>query len=93
MAVPKKKRSRQMVSIRRSNSLLKLLNKYSIVRKNSGLAHIWNLNNPARKIAIEGCDFYDINCAYYRGSKSKKVCLACYSVHFRSSFSKYIHKK
>lgn len=91
MAVPKKKRSRQMVSIRRSNSLSKLLNKYSIVKKNSRLAYIWNLNSSPRKFL--GCDFSDINCAYYKGSKSKKVCLDCYSVHFRSSFSPYINKK
>lgn len=94
MAVPKKKRSRQMVAIRRSNSLIKLFNKYNILKKNSASAFISSLTNKENKYnSIAGCDFNNPHCGYYSGSKTKKVCLDCYSSHFSSSFSKYIHKK
>jgi len=88
MAVPKKKRSRQMVAIRRTNSIFTLLKKYSILKKNSRSF----LNDKSNFYDRIACDFYDKSCAYYRGSKSKKVCFDCYSIHFRRGFIQCIKK-
>lgn len=91
MAVPKKKRSAQIVASRRSNSISKLLQKYYIIRKTSSQAII-GPKNYKDLFNSNYCNFYVNNCGYNRNSTTNNVCSACYSVHFRKGYKEFIHK-
>lgn len=92
MAVPKKKRSREVIRVRRSNSRVKLLNKYNISIKNySNFVSINLLNKSNEKV----CSFNVKSCAYNfsvnsNNNISNKVCLGCYVTHFVPAYIKYI---
>lgn len=87
MAVPKKKRSRPLVRSRRSNNLIKLLNKHNISIQNySNFIDIKDTSNVLKNT----CAYHVQACAYYEGSTSKHVCLDCYLTDFIYAYRKNI---
>jgi hypothetical protein len=88
MAVPKKKRSRQLVRSRRTISVNKLLNKYNILIKN--YSNFIN-NNSFSIVSKNVCTANSKSCAYYTGSTSNNVCLDCYTTDFVYAYIKNIY--
>jgi hypothetical protein len=88
MAVPKKKRSRQIVRSRRSASANKLLNKHNILIKNySNFISINSIDNSLKNT----CTSNKKSCAYFNGSTSNNVCLDCYVTDFAYAYIKNIY--
>lgn len=88
MAVPKKKRSRQIVRTRRSNDINKLLTKNNIIIK---VYSNFSIIKPINEKNSDVCAFNVKTCALYHGSAAKTLCNGCYASDFVHGFVKNIH--
>ncbi len=76
MAVPKKKRYKQIIRMRRSLNNLNLLKKNKIaITLYSGFIDIKTTLKPLLENKTKNC----VNCLQ---NKSNKLCLNCYTTHF-----------
>lgn len=85
MAVPKKKRYKQIVRSRRSLEKLNLLRKQKV---NSTF-----YSNFIYKFQTDIANYGNNTCAYCDKSTSKRICLNCYTTHFLGAYVKYIGKR
>lgn len=86
MAVPKKKRYKQIINSRRSLQRIELLKKHNInINRYSNFTKVL----PESEINY---DLIDKNCGFCSNGNSKKVCLNCYTSHFIGAYVKYIKK-
>lgn len=86
MAVPKKKRYKQIVRTRRSLNKTTLLKKQNINKSHYSSFSFLNSKEEMKYI------FSDNTCAYCSNNTSKKVCLNCYTTHFIGAYVKHIKK-
>ena len=87
MAVPKKKRYKQIVSSRRSLQRIELLKKHNVK-----LHRYSNFTTISSDSEIN-YDLINKNCGFCGNGKSKKVCLNRYTSHFIGAYVKYIKNK
>ena len=80
MAVPKKKRYKQITRFRRD-----LQRTNNLIRKNIKINSFHNF------VWLEPDDYghLDRTCVYWEGNPSKTVCLNCYNTHFLGAYVKY----
>lgn len=80
MAVPKKKRYKQIVRSRRTTNNLNLLKKKKI--NSTKYSDFINIKNLKKSSII----FSDKTCTYCSQNKSKNICLNCYTTYFLGTY-------